>query len=866
VKAQPFTALLLAAAFTAAAQPRAAWIKYFGSPSSPTNVTIHWTNTYGDLYYNLQSSPDLRHWLTVGIMHNVPGQTSWTPVVRSPPNPSFFRLQADCRCQNNLQPPPPMQESALNPSGDTKWFGVKMQYEPDSCPPGYLSAAINARFHKGVPETRKGVIFLPWLNKISAGLVHPWGTVYGIGTFRDPKLQTEFILIAADGNIYYTSAGNAPQQVTLPSGTTITTECTFRQCFDRVILLRGPDLAPLQMTDILVGFTSISQSDNGDGSLTIPNVLRGASDVNRLFLVNGDEVWVSDISDPTRYSIFDELRVNEGGEDKMVNIALFGKSTIIALKELSVYRVDGVYGDLASMSLSRVTRRYGCVAPKTAIDLGSDFIWLSHEGIASLTLTEQNEVQAAQGIQAGKYPMFSDDIKPLIQRINWAYAENSVAAFNDGKLYVAVPLDDAERLGPEYVATNFISVFSSSYIVGPLVVGRTYRFTLGNAGSITQSAVTTTHSFDFVATTTTATINGCPSDALLTSSVREVRKGVNNAVLVFDTQAGAMGSWAGHDEGNEIAVQDFFEATWLGKRRLFMVDIDGWVKLMEEDYEDALAVPYVDLEVASLPNLGVDTVRVNGGTVISAEGVSNNSGTPFDEWGATPLATARANLYVGQDGAGGFYPGSLAPWTATLAPNTQVAQIDNGVRFYSTSGVLPAIVTTGTWATVTPHTTVPITMTLTTRGYLQPDAAKNRFRWLVVDVQNWDASFNLNVVPEGVMEEFAVTRHGVSQFTYDRTKFDRPFDEPAFNEQNPDDRFAQPYRQDYALIPTGTGFAFTPGTDVRGDLHQEHREAFRVQTSARAPQITLVNSQGRLRLLSLKLKSSNEPDQPGAKL
>src|SRR2546427_733058 len=62
----------------------------------------------------------------------------------------------------------------------------------------------------------------------------------------------------------------------------------------------------------LNGFVEVDQTDIGDGTLTIPNVLRGVSAVNRLFVLNGDEVWASDQLDYTRFSIFNELRINEG--------------------------------------------------------------------------------------------------------------------------------------------------------------------------------------------------------------------------------------------------------------------------------------------------------------------------------------------------------------------------------------------------------------------------------------------------------------------------------------------------------------------------------------------------------------------------
>jgi len=142
-------------------------------------------------------------------------------------------------------------------NGDRGWRGVNMRLDPAQLPAGWMSEAVNARFRNGVPETRLGSVTMAWLNKITGSNVGPWGEVHGVGEFRDPTTFTEYVLLAADGNVYACLENNAPYQLAMPSGETITDRVTFVQCFNVVLMLRGFDADPLVMDDINVGFKAV---------------------------------------------------------------------------------------------------------------------------------------------------------------------------------------------------------------------------------------------------------------------------------------------------------------------------------------------------------------------------------------------------------------------------------------------------------------------------------------------------------------------------------------------------------------------------------------------------------------------------------
>ena len=141
--------------------------------------------------------------------------------------------------------------------GDQGWMGINSRLDPASLKPGFATDAENARFRNGVAESRLGVVKPACFNNTNPALygseIRSWGTVYGVGVFRDPD-STEYLLIAAGGNVYYSRQGNLPRQITLPTGVKVLSECTFTQAFDQVIMFRGDHFAPLVMADLDTGF------------------------------------------------------------------------------------------------------------------------------------------------------------------------------------------------------------------------------------------------------------------------------------------------------------------------------------------------------------------------------------------------------------------------------------------------------------------------------------------------------------------------------------------------------------------------------------------------------------------------------------
>lgn len=764
--------------------------------------------------------------------------------------------------------PRPQQLSALDEprdySGDGGWRGVNMRLDPDQLEPGFCSKAVNYRFRDGTPEVRRGSMVIPWLNKITAGNVQPWGTVYGRGPFRDPATFNEYELVAADGNVYACLANNAPVQLDLPAGETVTARCTFLQAFNVVLLLRGFEADPLVMTDINVGFVAIEPSTTGSGLLEIPRCLRGVFMANRVFLLREDDSMVaSDVNDYTHFSALNDFRINQGEADKAVALVRFGRTGIVVLKEKSVYLAENVYGNLESLVTTSVTQRYGCIAAESVVDCGSDVLWLTNElKVAGLLLTIQNEIQAAQGALAGRFPSLSDPMEPLFNRISGAYAHLAVAALWNDRYYIGLPVDNAEMFGIELVQSG------SRVQTVTTVAGNRYQFAPG-AGStdyITNGSETVSTARQFVAQGSSVTLNTADiftTHAITKSSLKRVFRGENNVLAHYDFINQA---WGGYDEADSIAFKQLFLSTYVKRQRLFVSTHDGYVRLWEEDYADRLSAPYGDLTVVTAPATG-NTLRVNGGTTITANAaVGTNTGAT---WGTDFLQSATQNLWL-ETGDGGFRLSNPARWTS---PNAQPIllpigalgyTVGTGVRFVATNGVVPVIVTTGSWASVVYYVEQSIQTEFITRGYTNPEGELSEYHGLLLDLQTWHGQFSVNLLSDGINEDVAVA----ADITKDRTRYYFPFDAAPYDATNLNNDFFTAGREDYSIQPTSAAYAFNPAVpqatgNVSGGLMQEAREPWDVTLAGRSCRVQLLGTRGRHRIGNIRLVETVDDQMAG---
>jgi len=336
---------------------------------------------------------------------------------------------------------PYFERTSLN-SGSSQGQLPVTAYAYSSGPPPTVGVTVNTDY---------------WTDK--GALVFKYGTVYGAGVFRTPN-DIEWLVVATTTGVFITQENNASEELKVDGKTYAASadsthytdlitgshdRVTFVQCFEKLIMFRGKDDAPLELSeDLAAGFKivgkeeseDVDENPNGTGLESIPNADTGVYFGNRLVVPHGrDEIAVSDYLNYTAYdSTRSSLRVNVGSSDVLKAVFKFDPNTMIVFKTGSVYAVRNLYGDLAGAYLDLITDQYGLKASKSLAAAGKDLIFLSDQrGVVSLQMTESGQTQGVD------VPL-SEPISNIIENINWPYADNAVGVYHDNKYFLAVPL------------------------------------------------------------------------------------------------------------------------------------------------------------------------------------------------------------------------------------------------------------------------------------------------------------------------------------------------------------------------------------------------------------------------------------------
>jgi len=773
------------------------------------------------------------------------------------------------------------RDTAPQRDGDAGFVGVDERLDPALLPPGFVASAKNCRFRNGQVETRGGDTIWPWMR--DDGMTK-FGTVFCATTFSDPIDGTEWIVIAADTGVWATCPNNVAKSVSLPGGVTLTaaTAVQMVQCFNVLVLLRGPEAAPLVCANGLdAGFTAITQTASGSGTETIPNSAFGLFFANRLLLVHErDQLAASDALDYTRYApTLANFRINQGDNDALVAVSAFNESTLIMLKDQSVWRVDNVYGDLSQITLRKVTSQYGCIAPRSVVQYGTNLAWFSERGVETIKLTELNQIQ-------GRSVSLSDKLTKTLERINWKYANGICGSFWNGKLYFAVPLDDANVVD---TATNLLAgaVYANPGLAGSdatsplynLVPGTQYRYqqsTNDHYAIVSNNSQFSLYNGDCylygpelispptyyavflgaVQTVCTATLN----PVLIT--------GVNTAVLVFDTDTN---EWCGVDERPGMNIKEWVQFTHQGIKRLGYISTLGELHLYEEGGTDEAMLPvpssYTDLIVNFTPDY--TQLQFNGGTIVTTDGNPTNSGSTWGTGSSSAVLNsnviAQTNLWRDANNKGGYDQTATLPWSVGGVTTNQIA---SGVRVFSTTlsintgaGLTP-VTSRGYYGVsqlpgfnslyVDPHSgteiqPVPITTQFTSRGYRAENVDRKRFKEMAVRVSTWSPTYSFTMLTDGVGE----TASAIANRTRSRTQYYTAA--AAYDPTNINNDWGNPYRQDYSVVPDSAGVSLGTGDGINFSQTQDAEERLAIDERGITMQLQVTNTAGTIAIKSVTL-------------
>ncbi len=394
----------------------------------------------------------------------------------------------------------PLDESPV-PDGDGRFLGVNSRVDPAQLGDGELAGAVNCRFDEGRISTRAGLRIMalgaPGVLGGDPGLIMPYGPTRRAGAYNDPFTGLEWAIVVRDadddiplGASYRARPGTSGALIPAPAGTDFTTVTDLIQTYNGMIALRGPDLAPLYLASLDEGWRALPVAPSGKEA--IPVATQGIYFGNRLFVVDArtaaqylDSVWVSDFGGVTsvlqgeEYSVFQSFKINQGSADRLVGIAKFNDQTLVAAKARSIHVVSGIYGTneqlAANARLDQLTSEYGCMAPRSFVQVGRDLWFLGHRrGICSIQQTTTN---ALQGVDVA----VSRDIQPLVDRINWEFAAGATATTHGNRVYFAVPLDGATDNNAVLVYSTLTGKWAGYDYSDATRVRDWMRFTYGGA-------------------------------------------------------------------------------------------------------------------------------------------------------------------------------------------------------------------------------------------------------------------------------------------------------------------------------------------------------------------------------------------------
>ena len=348
----------------------------------------------------------------------------------------------------------------------------------------------------------------------------------------------------------------------------------------------GPNTAGVvtaQTSKVLAGQTPDSNPNawtrcynilpNAETALFIQNLLlvptayqpSSTSSTNNYATITGgaystvDFIVATNYQDYLHFTFNNELRINQGTADEIVDLFAFGPGNVVILKGKSWAMLTGLNtGNIANVALQFMSKEYGAAGPRCWAVVGGNAYFLSPTyGVVVIRTTDLGTTLSVN------VPL-SAPIQWTINQIDWTQANKCRMSQWDNKLYLAVPLKNGQRV---------------------ILI------------------------YDFKAS---------------------VRMGNN----VWESGVMTQG-WTPMDTGAALAVQEFFRMTLNGTERHLFLDTSGFVNLLEEhDGPDQLP------SVSGIQGLGWGEIQTYA---LSRAYGTSVKGSPWPTEMAFSLATFNPN-------------------------------------------------------------------------------------------------------------------------------------------------------------------------------------------------------------------------------
>lgn len=263
------------------------------------------------------------------------------------------------------------------------------------------------------------------------------------------------------------SSGTAAATATITNGkvtsTSVTTGGTYASAPTATASM------PSTLVDITGSGTGTIVKSSASGA-SVPAGRDGLYFQNRLLMVYGNDfLAVSDVLDPLHYAkVINDFKLNTGANDRVITVAAFNSTTLVVFKERSILAIENLYGDLSTVRLTEVTREFGCVAPNSVVNTGSDLIFLSQRGVVSLKQTEF-------GISQSVILPLSDSIQNLVDEIDEVNWSKSCAAYFENRYLLAHPTEGGDGTNDRVLVYNFLNQAWEGYWEGELLNPRFFE-------------------------------------------------------------------------------------------------------------------------------------------------------------------------------------------------------------------------------------------------------------------------------------------------------------------------------------------------------------------------------------------------------
>jgi len=183
---------------------------------------------------------------------------------------------------------------------------------------------------------------------------------------------------------------------------------------------------------------------------------------NRLFAVgsasNRNTLYASDILDPSVWDATNSIVVNGDDGDEITAIVPYYKNRIIVFKKRRVFQVD-VPSDAVTAAdwiVSIISNNTGCVATGTAVQVSSDILFLSDNGIRSLVRSVADDFSSV-GIP------ISEIVKDVIQSINTQAIAVSTAMYYDNRYFLSIPTEANDTNDTLLVYNTALGAFEGTW-------------------------------------------------------------------------------------------------------------------------------------------------------------------------------------------------------------------------------------------------------------------------------------------------------------------------------------------------------------------------------------------------------------------